>query len=99
MFSILPTGFRKYVASVSAFARFSASQVVLKYRRCSLSLTSIIEDQISALKLIAIPADILPIVKENSSLYKFYCSFERKRERTNVCMKYSVWYFCTDVLF
>ena len=31
-------------------------------------LTSIIEGQISALKLIEIPAGILPIIKENSSI-------------------------------
>ena len=43
-------------------------------------LTSIIEDQISALKLIGIPADILPIIKENSSLYKADCFFKRKED-------------------
>ena len=43
-------------------------------------LTSIIEDQISARKLIGIPADILPIIKENSSLYNADCLFERKED-------------------
>ena len=43
-------------------------------------LTSIIEDQTSALKLIGIPADILPIIKENSSLYNADCLFERKED-------------------
>ena len=43
-------------------------------------LTSIIEDQISALKLFGIPADILPIIKEDSSLYNADCLFERKED-------------------
>ena len=43
-------------------------------------LTSIIEDQISALKLIGIPADILPIIKDNSSLYNADCLFESKED-------------------
>ena len=44
-------------------------------------LTSIIEDQVSALKLIGIPADFLPIIKDNSSLCNADCFFERKEYR------------------
>ena len=44
-------------------------------------LTTIIEDQISAQKLIGIPAFILPIIKDNShALCKADCLFEHKED-------------------
>ena len=79
MLSILPTGFGKSQV-------FQCLPDFLPVKSCQnivivvCPLTSIIEDQISALKLIGIPADILLIIKENSSLYNADCLFERKED-------------------
>ena len=79
VFSILPTGFGKSIV-------FQLLSDFLPVKSCQniaivvCSLTSMIEDQISALKLIGIPTDILPIIKEDSSLYHADCLFERKED-------------------
>ena len=79
MLSILPTGFGKSL-------EFQRLPDFLPVKSCQnivivvCPLTSIIEDQISPLKLIGIPADILPIMKENSSLYNADGLFERKED-------------------
>ena len=79
MLSILPTGFGKSLVSqlLSDFLPVKSSQNIVIV---VCPLTSIIEDQISALKLIGIPADILPIIKEDSSLYNADGLFERKED-------------------
>ena len=78
--SILPTGFGKSLV----FQLLPDFQPVKSCQNIVIvvcPLTSIIEDQTSALKLIRIPADILPIIKDNSSLCNADCFFERKDDR------------------
>ena len=76
--SILPTGFGKSLV-------FQLLPDFLPVKSCQniviviSPLTSIIEDQISALKLIGIPADI-PTIKEDSSLYNADCLFEHEED-------------------
>ena len=79
MLSIRPTAFGKS-------AVFQLLPDFLQVKSCQIivivvcPLISIIEDQISALKLIGFPADILLIMKEDSSLYNANCLFERKED-------------------
>ena len=79
--SILPTGFGKSLL-------FQLLPDLLPVKSCQnivivvCPLTSIIEDQISVLNLIGIPADILPI-EDDSSLYHAEVLFEHKENDTS----------------
>ena len=63
--SILPTGFGKSLVFqlLPDFLPVKSCQNIIVIVVCP--LPSIVEDQISALKLIGIPADIFPIIKES----------------------------------
>ena len=78
--SILSTGFGKSLVFqlLPDFLPVKSCQNIIVIVVCR--LTSITEDQIIALKLIRITADILPIIKDNSSLYNADCLFERKED-------------------
>ena len=78
--SILPTGFGKSLVFqlLPDFLPVKSCQNIIVIVVCP--LTSIIEDQISALKLIRIPADIFPIIKDNSPLCNADCLFERNED-------------------
>ena len=88
---ILPTGFGKSLVfqPLPDFLPVKSRQNIVIVVG---PLTSIIEDQISALKLIGIPADILPIIiKIHHFTIQIVCSSVRKIARANKLL-YQIFY-------